>query len=99
MLSKKMPRTLRTSGSMCLPRRGEHIYRSRRDWLNWTPAEGGALWDGKKGFCPERWALWKERFKWVAEQGEMMDEARDLAAKWKALGMESTSCNPSTFQC
>lgn len=25
--------------------------------------------------------MWKERFKWVAEQGEMMDEARDLAAK------------------
>ncbi len=61
---------------------GEHIYRSRRESLErCTPAEGCPLWNGKKGFCPERRALWKERLEWVAEQDGMVEKARDLAVR------------------
>ncbi len=61
---------------------GEHIYKSRREWSErWTPAQGGPLWNGKKGFCPERWALWKDRFQWVTMQENTTDEAREFAGK------------------
>ncbi len=60
----------------------ENIYNSRREWPErWTPALGDPLWNGKKGFCPGRWALWKDRFQWVTMQGNMTDEARELAGK------------------
>lgn len=29
------------------------------------PMRGGTLWNGKHGFCQERWGLWKKRFEWV----------------------------------
>ena len=61
---------------------GEHFYKSRREWReHWSPASGGPLWNGKKGYCPERWVLWKERFQWVMMQGNMTDEAKEFTGK------------------
>lgn len=31
-----------------------------------APGRGGALWDGKHGFCKERWTLWRTRFREIA---------------------------------
>ncbi|PYH78813.1 hypothetical protein BO82DRAFT_243353, partial [Aspergillus uvarum CBS 121591] len=31
-----------------------------------APGRGGPLWQGKHGFCRERWGLWRERFGEVA---------------------------------
>jgi len=61
---------------------GEHIYESRDEWPErWTPSEGGPLRTGRKGSCPGRWALWKERFQWVARHDAMTDEANDFAER------------------
>lgn len=42
------------------------------------PARGGDLWDGKRGFCHERWALWKSRFQWAARQ-EAAEDSKKVA--------------------
>lgn len=65
---------------------GEQIYTCRSEWgrkppNGCKPAEGGPLWNGKIGFCPKRWALWKDRFQWVTMQSDMTDEAREMAGK------------------
>ncbi|KAJ6099741.1 hypothetical protein N7467_001276 [Penicillium canescens] len=40
---------------------------------------GGSLWDGKDGFCVERWQLWRERFGATAKREELDDGARRAA--------------------
>ena len=46
---------------------GKQLYNSDQEWLpepmKGDPASGGPLWDGKHGFCKERWAFWKKRFR------------------------------------
>ena len=41
--------------------------------------KGGALWEGKHGFCVERWQLWKRRFGELSRSTELSDELRGLA--------------------
>jgi hypothetical protein len=44
------------------------------------PGAGGALWDGKHGFCKGRWELWQRRFFEVsadATEALLSDEARE----------------------
>lgn len=66
---------------------GEWIYSSQREWDplhsegHADPAHGGTLWNGKKGFCSERWALWKESFRMVAENDAVIGEARQFARR------------------
>jgi hypothetical protein len=44
-------------------------------------ARDGYLWNGKKGFCPERWALWKARFDEISKLELASEEARAVAKK------------------
>ncbi|KAL5050571.1 hypothetical protein BDW71DRAFT_172743 [Aspergillus fruticulosus] len=42
--------------------------------------KGGPLWDGKHGFCKERWELWRRRFGEVSRmEGELAEEVRKIA--------------------
>lgn len=41
--------------------------------------KGGPLWDGKHGFCKERWQLWKRRFFEVGVEEGLSDEVRACA--------------------
>jgi hypothetical protein len=46
------------------------------------PGAGGALWDGKHGFCKGRWELWQRRFFEVSAdttEALLSDEAREKA--------------------
>ena len=73
--------------------------RKIRDWdhefeygpLKGDPGSGGDLWEGKRGFCRERWEFWRRRFGelwggvglggevrgWARRAGEMMAEIDD----------------------
>jgi len=31
--------------------------------------EGGPMWEGKAGLCPERWQFWKQRFGKISDDG------------------------------
>jgi hypothetical protein len=42
---------------------------------------GGALWDGKHGFCKGRWELWKRRFFEIGDEGNFGDEVGECARK------------------
>jgi hypothetical protein len=42
---------------------------------------GGALWDGKHGFCEGRWELWKRRFFEIGDEGNFGDEVGECARK------------------
>jgi hypothetical protein len=42
-------------------------------------AGGGDLWTGGTSFSHARWAFWKQRFAWVAEQCELVAGTRDVA--------------------
>lgn len=46
-----------------------------------APGRGGALWNGKKGFSPERYALWKKRLAEIDEQSPFQKLAEEMAAK------------------
>ncbi|RDW81234.1 DUF3632 domain-containing protein [Aspergillus mulundensis] len=42
--------------------------------------KGGPLWDGKHGFCKERWELWRKRFGEVARmEGELPEGVKKVA--------------------
>lgn len=64
---------------------GHFIYNSQQEWekseTRGDPARGGDKWNGKKGFCKERWDFWKSRFSWVAELPELMDETKTIATQ------------------
>ena len=44
---------------------------------------GGALWDGKRGFCLERWGFWKERFGAIGLKADVDDNTKDWAEQAK----------------
>ena len=44
---------------------------------------GGALWDGKRGFCLERWEFWKERFGAIGLKADVDDNTKDWAEQAK----------------
>ena len=61
---------------------GEWMWKCRRVWEGQGDAgDGGDLWDGVRGFCPERWALWQRRFEWVVGREDVRDEARNAAGE------------------
>lgn len=43
-------------------------------------ASGGPLWGGKRGFCVDRWNLWKSQFAWVSTLWQLHKSTRELAA-------------------
>ncbi|KAI7187126.1 hypothetical protein KC363_g6192 [Hortaea werneckii] len=48
--------------------------------LEGAPGKGGPLWQGKHGFCHERWQLWRSRFKYLGTQDQTLDaETRKIA--------------------
>lgn len=68
---------------------GERIWKSEREWvgpridrLALYMSRGSLMWDEsrKNGFGLERWALWRDSFRWVADMEEVYDETRELAA-------------------
>jgi hypothetical protein len=60
---------------------------------------GGYLWDGKKGFCPERWALWKRRFGEIFKLELASEEARDIAMKgFKVMQEIEDSCSTAVAE-
>jgi hypothetical protein len=42
---------------------------------------GRRLWKGKKGFCKERWKLWKKRFQEVSQSAQPSQNTRDIAKR------------------
>ena len=46
------------------------------DWY-----KGGQLWDGKHGFCPERWAVWKRRFVQIRDIPDLDEETKRWASE------------------
>jgi hypothetical protein len=48
------------------------------------PGRGGPLWDGKHGFCVERWKLWRRRF---VEVGKM--DGEELAEEVRVVAREA----------
>lgn len=59
------------------------------------PAKGGDLWNGKHGFCRERWGFWKERFGWIQTRDELEDDTRAVA-KIAVDAMEKVEKDPQT---
>ena len=45
------------------------------------PMRGGALWNGKHGYCEERWGLWKKRFEWVQGVVTLSASTKEIAKK------------------
>lgn len=64
---------------------GAQMYQWDREYksgsIHGAPGRGGPLWDGKHGFCKERWALWRRRFDELAasEESELDEETRAIA--------------------
>ncbi|KZT26737.1 hypothetical protein NEOLEDRAFT_1131753 [Neolentinus lepideus HHB14362 ss-1] len=56
---------------------GRPIYTSDEEYGN--PGRGGALWKGKKGFCKERWYLWKDRLDIISQNTDVSGNTRDMA--------------------
>lgn len=44
-------------------------------------AHGGTLWQGRTGFCIDRWAFWKERFRVIMEREDVDEETRSWAER------------------
>lgn len=65
---------------------GNWIFSCQKSWEPGfpigDPAVGGSLWEGSRGFSRGRWDLWRQRFRWIAENSEVQQETRDYA--WKA---------------
>lgn len=40
---------------------------------------GGSLWNGRSGFCEERWAFWREQLEQAAKHTELPDAVRRQA--------------------
>ena len=50
---------------------------------------GGPLWNGKHGFCKERWALWKQRFVELSSPSSGLSESlRNLCSEGAAKMVE-----------
>ncbi|KAF7187966.1 hypothetical protein HII31_10866 [Pseudocercospora fuligena] len=46
-----------------------------------NPGKGGPLWEGKHGFCHERWSLWQKRFDELASDSQLSQSLRETARK------------------
>lgn len=50
-----------------------------------APGRGGPLWNGKHGFCEDRWALWRERFGELAR----MEDVSGLGEQTRTTAREA----------
>lgn len=80
---------------------GDFLFNSRREWEptgNRSVAQGGPLWQGKPGFCVERWQFWKERFGAIVERDDVDEDTRSWAdgAKRKMASIELAPSLTST---
>jgi hypothetical protein len=48
-------------------------------------SRGDRLWKGKKGSCPERWRLWRTRFKEISEHEGAREETVEVARRTAEL--------------
>lgn len=53
-----------------------------------APGKGGLLWEGKHGFCKERWKLWRERFGEMARMESKLGEEARMFAREAELMMK-----------
>ncbi len=60
------------------------LCRGHEEWEG-NLAKGGNLWVGRRGFCRERWALWKRRFGEIAGFEQPTKVTRELARKAKEM--------------
>ncbi|KAI9677080.1 MAG: hypothetical protein M1817_006919 [Caeruleum heppii] len=80
---------------------GNQLFESDEIWEpglgDGDPAKGGSLWDGERGFCRERWNLWRRRFQAVVEYVEVPQETRDFASKavLEMKRIESSDSDPA----
>lgn len=62
---------------------GEYLYQCEESWekdpRKGDPARGGSLWEGKSGFCKERWSLWRERIEELGKEKGLQEETRKAA--------------------
>ncbi|KAJ5769899.1 uncharacterized protein N7511_001950 [Penicillium nucicola] len=59
--------------------------------------KGGTLWEGKEGFCVERWHLWRERFGEMAEMEGLDDSARRAAGEAEQMMRKIESQSQSQY--
>jgi hypothetical protein len=71
------------AAAACIMIAGEKIRSFEDDFppgeLTGRPAMGGPLWEGKHGFCEERWRLWKERFLSVSQELGISEHTKTVA--------------------
>lgn len=64
---------------------GAFLYKCEESWdkdpRKGDPAKGGLLWEGKSGFCRERWSLWRERMRELGVEKGLQDETRQAAKR------------------
>ncbi|KAL3459342.1 hypothetical protein BJX64DRAFT_301438 [Aspergillus heterothallicus] len=53
-----------------------------------APGRGGPLWDGKHGFCKERWGVWRGRFGVLARGEEEDEQVRRVAGDAEVMMRE-----------
>jgi hypothetical protein len=60
-------------------RRWDHEY--EHGPLIGDPGSGGDLWEGKRGFCKERWELWRQRFVHLSGEDRLNEDVRNCARR------------------
>ncbi|KAK4553645.1 hypothetical protein LTR86_009143 [Recurvomyces mirabilis] len=67
---------------------GEQLYALEKEFPHGgnrgRPGLGGPLWEGRYGFCGERWTHWRRRFGELADEDELEHELKDLSARAEA---------------
>ncbi|GAB1731589.1 hypothetical protein NU195Hw_g7050t1 [Hortaea werneckii] len=74
---------------------GDQVYDWDHEYPRKAPCRGGPMWQGKRGFCYERWQLWRSRFQYLGTQDQILDPetrkvAREAADRMAAIEREST---------
>lgn len=69
---------------------GDEIFEWKDEW-EYGPYKGdrgggGPLWNGKHGFCKERFKFWRERFGKIAREGEVKRDVLDQEVTRAAAG-------------
>jgi hypothetical protein len=61
---------------------GEHLHPLQQIWepdaRKGDVARGGTLYDGPKGFCKERWELWRERFGVLNQEDGLQEKTKEM---------------------
>lgn len=68
---------------------GDQVYSWDHEYPRKAPCKGGPLWQGKHGFCHERWQLWRSRFQFLGTQDHVLDPETRRIAKEAADRMAS----------